>query len=759
MKRFIFFCLLISCSFSTFAQKTQTVRTIIKEQQTNVSLPSSTVYIKKFGLSMVANDKGEAFFFNVPIGRFEIEVHSVGYETKIIKELLLESSRELVLEIDLEVNSTKLQQITVSAATQNLSGAISNINTITTEQIFRFPATFFDPARLAFSFSGVANTNDQANGMSIRGNAPDGLQWRLEGVEIVNPNHLSNAGTFSDNPTQTGGGTNIMSAQMLGNMNFLTGAFPADYANALSGVMDLRFRVGNNKKQQHTAQIGLIGVDLSSEGPLNKKKGSSYLFNYRYSFTGIMGLIGIDFGGESIKYQDISLNLNFPTKKIGTFSFFAMGGNSSNLYKPDENPKNWESEKDLNNIDFFSKMGVIGMKHTINLNKNWYLNSVIANSGLENLRSAYTTEPKINNSYSYQAKNIISGSSILTGKLTDNLNLRTGINVSHYYNEFNRLNSGNLFYSFDEIVLQPFIKLSNLSNSLINYNIGAQVVNYGLSKSTFIEPRLAFAINTSVYHKIKLAYGLHSHQNTSRNAFSLPIKPLRSHHFSLGSQLALKNNDEISVELYYQNLFNAPVFQNRNISVLNGLENLMFTLDMDQSDNKNQGRNYGIELNYKKFLSKGLFALINTTLYQSQFRGVDNAYLNTRFNGNHIVNLTLGKEWEKKTGKIIGLNTRIVWLGGFRNYEINEALSATQKTTVYNYQKGLVVKNSQYFRPDLRVYFKKSKEKYARTISIDIQNFTSYKNLAFQYYDSYLKKVVSKNQLGIIPMFNYRWEF
>lgn len=758
MKRFILPFLII-CSFSTYAQKTQTVRTIIKEQQTNASLPSATVYIKKHNLSVISDDKGEAIFLNVPIGRFEIEVHSVGYETKIIKELLLESSRELVLDIDLEFSSTRLPQITVSAATQNLSGAISNINTITTEQIFRFPATFFDPARLAFSFSGVANTNDQANGMSIRGNAPDGLQWRLEGVEIVNPNHLSNAGTFSDNPTQTGGGTNIMSAQMLGNMNFLTGAFPADYANALSGVMDLRFRVGNNKKHQHTAQIGLIGIDLSSEGPLNKKKGSSYLFNYRYSFTGIMGLIGIDFGGESIKYQDISLNLNFPTKKIGTYSFFAMGGNSSNLYKPDENQKNWESEKDLNNIDFFSRMGVIGMKHKLNLGRNWYLNTVIANSGLENLRNAYTNEPVINNSYSYHAKNIISGSSILTGKLADNLNLRTGINVSHYYNEFNRLNSGNLFYSFDELVIQPFIKLSNLSNSRINYNIGAQIVNYSLSNSTFIEPRLAVAINTSIHHKVKFAYGLHSHQNTSRNAFSLPIKPLRSHHFSLGNQFNLTNNDEISIEVYYQNLFNAPVFQNRNVSVFNGLENLIFTLANDQSDNKNQGRNYGIELNYKKLLSKGLFALINTTLYQSKFRGVDNKYWDTRFNGNHIVNLTLGKEWEKNTGKVIGLNTRIVWLGGFRNYEINQSKSASQKTTVYNYDKGLIVKNFQYFRPDLRIYFKKSKEKYARTISIDIQNFTSHKNLAFQYYDSYLKKVVAKNQLGIIPMFNYRWEF
>ncbi|MCB0583823.1 MAG: TonB-dependent receptor, partial [Phaeodactylibacter sp.] len=110
------------------------------------------------------------------------------------------------------------------------------------EETRRFPATFYDPARLSTAFAGVVNDNDQANGLVVRGNSPNSLIWRLEGLDIVNPNHTSNAGTFSDRPTRNGGGVNILSAQMLGTSHFYTGAFPASYGNALSGVLDMRLR-------------------------------------------------------------------------------------------------------------------------------------------------------------------------------------------------------------------------------------------------------------------------------------------------------------------------------------------------------------------------------------------------------------------------------------------------------------------------------------------------------------------------------------
>ena len=751
--------LFVFISFTGFAQKSQTIRLTLKDQNSRSPIVGATILLKNSNLAAVANDKGEAILENVPLGRHEIEISSIGYSSLLLKELILENSKELILDLDMQPSANSLPQITISAATPNLSNAITSLNTITYEQIMRFPATFFDPAKLALSFAGVANTNDQANGMAIRGNSPESMQWRLEGVEIVNPNHLSNAGTFSDQPTQTGGGTNILSAQMLGHMNFLTGAFPAEYSNTLAGVMDMNFRVGNNKKFQHTAQIGLIGIDLSSEGPLNKTKGSSYLFNYRYSFTGLLGLMGIDFGGESIKFQDLAFNFNFPTRKIGTFMFFGMGGNSSNNFVPSEDKATWESDKDFNNIDFYSRMGVVGLKHNLILSHNWSLKTVLANSGLENLRNAYQQDPLITINYAYQARNIVGFSSILSGTLNNKFAIKTGLNINHYFNQFNFNNSEQSLYSFDGLLIQPFVRVSNSERTRLSYNIGLVLPHYTLSNKTYLEPRAGVAYDITSKFNLKASYGLHSYESSNQNAFALPYRPIKAHHFNLGYQYTLSENSEFFGEIFYQSLFNLPVAKNQYVSVLNGYENSVVDISTEASNKGSQGRNYGIELSYRKYLSKGLFALINTTLYKSEFKAVDNKYYETRFSGNHIVNLTIGKEWEKTSGKIIGVNTRIAWLGGFRNYGILQAASIVAKTTIYDYSKPLTEKNPDYFRPDLRIYFKKSKEKYSRTISVDIQNFTGQKNLAYQYYDALLQKITPKYQLGMIPMINYRIEF
>src|SRR5690606_28796087 len=117
--------------------------------------------------------------------------------------------------------------------------------TFSVEETQKFAAAVNDPARMASSFAGVIGTDEGKNNISIRGNSPNGLIWRMEGVEIPNPNHFSNVGT-------SGGGISMLSAQVLTNSDFLTGAFPAEYGNAISGVFDLKLRKGNNQKHEYT---------------------------------------------------------------------------------------------------------------------------------------------------------------------------------------------------------------------------------------------------------------------------------------------------------------------------------------------------------------------------------------------------------------------------------------------------------------------------------------------------------------------------
>lgn len=743
-------------SLNIFAQNTQTVKIHLSDRQSRLPVEGANVSIPKYALSASTDAGGNVRFDGVPLGRLEVEVSSVEYGKYIYRELLLENARQLVLDLELQATGKELEEVKVTSSAPSTS-ALMSVESITAEQIMRFPATFFDPARLAMSFSGVANTNDQANNVSVRGNAPEFVQWRMEGVEIVNPNHLSNAGMFSDKPAAVGGGTNILSAQMLGNMNFLSGAFPAGYSNALAGVFDMNLRNGNSEEYQHVTQAGLIGVDLSSEGPINKKKGSSYLVNYRYSFTGLLALAGVNFGGEAITFQDLAFNLNFPTRKAGTFTVFGMGGASSNIFAPDTDSTKWESSKDLSNVDFYGRMGLLGAKHSVKIFRKWNLRSVLVNSALENLRNSYSGNENVD--YDYAAKNYLSFSTALSGDLNALWAVNAGVQVSHQFNKFNYIDSDQIFYSFDNLLVQPYLRITNRRRARFNYNAGFVSPYYSYSGSQYLEPRLSADYTLTAGHKVKVAYGLHSQVVSNRVAFYLPYKPARSHHFTLGYQFDPDTRQSFTAELFYQNMFNLTRFDSLYVSVLNGYEIGDFTNGDYVLNQKNQGRNYGVELNYKHYLDNGFFALLNTTFYKSQFKAFDHKFYDTRYAGNYIFNATAGKEWEKTGGKLWGLNARLNWVGGFRDYQIYGQEYEGMLYVYYNMESPLYVKYDDYFRVDLRAYIKKSKKRGSETISLDIQNLTNRANVAYNYFDSYLMQVVQKKQLGLVPMLNYRWEF
>ena len=134
---------------------------------------------------------------------------------------------------------------------------------LSVEEAGRYAGAADDPARLVSSFAGVTQSVGN-NGIVVRGNAPKFLQWRMEGVEIPNPNHFTDVTSFG------GGGFTALSNQVLGNSDFFTGAFPAEFSNALSGVFDMYIRRGSNTSHEHAVQIGSLGVEAASEGPFKK---------------------------------------------------------------------------------------------------------------------------------------------------------------------------------------------------------------------------------------------------------------------------------------------------------------------------------------------------------------------------------------------------------------------------------------------------------------------------------------------------------
>ncbi len=751
---------------------TQMIRGFVTDEDTHGGLIGATVSLQGLDAGTMTDENGSFRLAEIPVGRYSLEVSYIGYETLVISELLLESGKELVLEIELKESTSSLKEVVVKALAPNLRDNIfPSPEVLTVEETLRLPATFFDPARLVLSYAGVASTNDQANHIIVRGNSPNNTSWRLEGVEIVNPNHLGSAGTVTDRPSKNGGGVNILSAQLLGNSVFLRGAYPAAYGNVLGGVMDMNFRRGNNERHEFTGQIGVIGIDLAAEGPLSKKSKASYLVNYRYSTLGLLGLAGVDLGDEFITFQDVALNVHLPMKKGGSLTLFGFGGTSENDFQA-KAKEDWEIEKDIFNINSTSNMGAIGLKYFQPINDEWNFNLVGVGSSSSAIRSAEVDTlgaaiQPINRDDVKEDK--LSIHAFLKYKMSAQARLRFGVVNTLLKDENSRnslvTNSIESGGSIEGTLLQPYMDWS-YSWSKVNLNLGVRSVFFSYNNSSSLEPRGSFQWEIAPQQKLGLAYGLQSQRQLSQvynigedlidNA---TLEMTKAHHFSLLYEKSWKGI-QFNVETYYQSIFDVPVAKNEinSFSALNVFEELVNR----ELVNEGTGRNYGIEISTQQYFSNNIFWLGNVSLFESKYKGSDGIERDTRFNGNYIFNGTFGKEFPySKKGRdyILGVNIHAVYAGGMRETPIDEIASEVLQQTIYVEEGAFSLQQDDYFKTDLRVYWKRNKKRFNSTLALDIQNVTNRKNSSFKYYDTFIGGVEQNFQLGLIPILSYRIEF
>ena len=369
---------------------TQNVRGRVLDGESKQPLPGVVVVtLSNNQLNAMTDDDGYFVINSVPVGRQSFLLKYMGYEDAVISEVMVTSGKELELNVAMTESLQKLEEVTIKASGDNGRAlnemATISARSISVEETKRYAASFADPARMAMNFMGVSNAGDLDNGIVVRGNSPKNVLWRLEGIEIPNPNHFSELGT-------TGGAISMLNANVLGTSDFYTGAFPAEMGNALSGVFDMKFRNGNPDKREHTFQLSTLGTELATEGPFKKGGKSSYLLNYRYSTLALIQNV-VDFGGVLPKYQDASLKLNFPTEKAGTFSVWGLGGYNNASKDPIKDSTKWTEDDPNFVLDSDNTMGVGGISHVILLNKNSYLKTVVSASHQKTKELVDTLDP------------------------------------------------------------------------------------------------------------------------------------------------------------------------------------------------------------------------------------------------------------------------------------------------------------------------------------------------------------------------------
>ncbi|HNE30709.1 MAG TPA: carboxypeptidase-like regulatory domain-containing protein, partial [Saprospiraceae bacterium] len=371
--------------FHVFAQSgVQTLKGRVLDQQSQSPLIGVTVTVSSIEPAKGAISDAEGYFViaDVPLGRQVLQCAYIGYEPLVVPNVLLTAGKETVVELSMRESVQSIHEVVVQAVTDQ-AGAGRNSATVSTlpfnaELTRRFAGSRNDPSRMAANFAGVASNNDARNDIVIRGNSPAGLLWRLEGVDIPNPNHFGSMGS-------TGGPVSILNNNLLGQCTFLTGAFPAPYGNALSGVFDLQMRKGNPDKREYTGQIGFNGFEIGAEGPLRKATHASYLANYRYSAPALLQNLGFDFGvGSAVPYyQDAAFKLDLPTGGAGRFSVFGIGGLSHiDLLGDLKDTTNFYNNP-YQDIHQKTGMGAVGISHVYFWNNSSFTKITVAATGFQ----------------------------------------------------------------------------------------------------------------------------------------------------------------------------------------------------------------------------------------------------------------------------------------------------------------------------------------------------------------------------------------
>jgi hypothetical protein len=788
MKKIGLWCIFMFglCCTQMYAQFTQSIIGTLVDKESKAPLQGAIITIvgSEPLITATSDLDGKFILKDLKYGKYDVQVTYIGYEPLLIPQVTVGAGKETNINLELTEVINNLKEATVVAKNDkdkpiNDMSTVS-VRTFSVEETQRYSASFNDPARMSLSFAGISTSNDASNEIIVRGNSSRGLLWRIEGIEIPNPNH------FSSGEGSTGGGISILSSQVLDNSDFMTGAFSADYGNALSGVFDIKFRKGNYKKRHYAFQFGVLGAQVMLEGPFSKKYDGSYLINYRYSTLQLFNLLGLPIvdNGQVPVFQDLSFNFNFPIKKGGVLSFWGIGGNNTAGEIVVKDSLQWDERRDRFQDNRISWVAATGITHTYGFkNNHTYLKNTVSFSyennayGLDSADNNYVLQKAYNEKYIYYA---IRSHSFINHKFNAQHTLRGGVYYSHLFfdifSEGLRFDINQVATFFDDRgnggLLQTYINWKYRINEKLEMVSGVHALFFLFNQSYNIEPRWAIKYRVHPKHSISLGAGIHSRiepistymsrvQVDSVN-YTQPNKNLglsKSVHVVAGYDWAFYESFRLKAEAYFQYLYNVPIV-NDSGSTLSAL-NLSSGYTDNTFINNGQGRNYGIELTVEKFLSKNYFFLFTASVFNSEYTMNDEVWRSTRFNGNYMFNWLGGNEikFGKKKVHSIAINTRIIWRGGNKYNPIDLAASQAQGRQVELPGEAYTQKLPDYFRWDASVLLKFNFNKWAFGISLDVQNVLNRKNINSYVFDPYINNIRTNYMFGIMPVFNFKFEF
>ncbi|MEL6631926.1 MAG: TonB-dependent receptor [Bacteroidota bacterium] len=758
------------------------LRGVVKDRETTKVLPNATVKLSN-GREASTLIEGAFRFESLPFGRYTLTVTAGGYQPFELADVLISSHKEAVVEIALTPTLFEVEEVTLlpdrpRATPQNQTASVSALS-FNIEETRKFAGGLDDPTRLAANFPGIVGAPfTSENFIAIRGNSPRGLIYRIEGIDIPNPNHFARIGS-------SGGTFTIFSQQVLANSDFFIGAFPAAYGNATSGVFDINFRKGNTEKREYTFQAGVLGFDLATEGPIKKGSKASYLVNYRLFSLTLAEYVSTFISNTN--YQDLSFNIHLPTEKAGSFTLFGMGGLSTRT-KPEEE-SNFTRDLDRFRNTIASDMGVLGLAHKKLIGSKALWRTTVAGTAAQLLDNRSYLEDTTDLTDLLQrdrreyTRVPLSATTSLKYVFSPRLNTTTGVIYTGTYHDYTAVDFD---YIRDDFItlsdeqgwthqFQAYAQFQYRASPSLTFNGGLHYLYFDLNQGQSLEPRLGMTLQLSPRTQLAAGYGLHSRAEDwgtyrTRLIETTPQTPtfpnqnldlMRTHHGVLSFRTLIGNNTRLQTELYYQYLFDVPVevgsaatFSVLNLDELSQLRILT---------NGGTGTNYGIDFGLERFSKNGFYYLLNASLFESNYTDVNGVQHSTAYDLGYKANILVGNEFQlgkkKSQNAILSLNSTFSIRGGQRYTPIDLEASRLAQRTILDESRPFELRDDPLYILDFSMNIYRNRKRITETWTLQIKNIFQSSPAEYREYDATFDRVTTLRGAGFLPVMSYKIQF
>ena len=660
-KRSIFLFLFMIVSSGLFAQSGVIEGSTVNKFN-NEPLPFVTLLVIGTDNGVVSDIDGNYKIEGLSPGLYDIRASFVGFDELTVFEIQVTNSKPTVVNFELVERSTSLDEVVVTASpfVKTEESPVS-LRSIGVAEIQRNPGGNRDISKVVQSLPGVTSTANFRNDLIIRGGSPNENRFYLDDVEVPNINHFATQGA-------SGGPVGLINVNFIREVDFYSGAFPANRGNTLSSVFNFKQKDGRSDKLGLSFTAGASDVGLTLEGPIGEK--TTFLFSARRSYLQFLfAALELPFLPT---YNDFQVKVKTKINQRNEIYFVGLGAIDEFRLNLDANETE-DQQYLLNNLPVSPQWNYTNGLVYKHYRDNGYWTAVLSRNMLNNESKKYINNDDTDDSnliLDYASQESENKFRLENTTRVAGWKINTGFGyegVRYTNNSFLKiatpLGPEDVFYD-SKVYFNKYSVFTQLSKKLLNdklaVSVGARMDgnNYSTNMSNMLEqfsPRLSLAynlnpnlaLNANVGRYFQLPpYTVLGYREADVLFNQANVDYIQADHAVLGLEYITASSSKLTLEAYYKKYSNYPYLVEDDITLAN-LGGDFGVIGNDRISSTANGEAYGLEFLFQQRLYKGFYGIGSYTLGWSKFDDSMGELVPSSWDSRHILNLTVGKKFGK----------------------------------------------------------------------------------------------------------------